>query len=181
MAGPGDAHALAVQLLEHCVEALDTIPDFEPQLVGAPDRSFIAPGQPVWDCCEQLAVHVQQAQDAALGSAGTSGLRPNFGKINHVTLVATITRCIPTGAEKRGGGYTIPTTEALQATAEQINADGWALWNHIYNLIRAGEFLTLCTEVFFDGLVAVVPAGGCAGWTVVVRARLDGYDEVLGS
>ena len=69
----------------------------------------------------------------------------------------------------------------LAADALQHNADGWALWNHLYNLQSSGLFLTLCDEVFFEGITAAAPAGGCAGWVVSVRAYLGGYPETLGT
>lgn len=182
MAGPGDLHALAVALLDVCIESLDTIPDFEPHLDGAPTRAFVSPGQPVFDCCDQLTVHVQQINDAdTLPGALNAGHRAKFGKINHVTLIVTSTRCITTGGETRSGGLEIPSAEDLQDDAEQLDADAWALWNHAFNMTQAEEFRTLCDEVFFDGINSIVPSGGCAGWTVTVRVALEGYAETLGS
>ena len=182
MAGPGDLHDLAIALLDVCIESLDTIPDFEPQLDGAPERAFVSPGQPVFDCCDQLTVHVQTIGDADTTPGGlNAGRRPSRAKINHVTMIVTSTRCITTGGETRSGGLEIPSADALQADAEQLDADAWALWNHAFNMTRAEEFRTLCSEVFFDGINSIVPSGGCAGWTVTVRVALDGYAETFGS
>ena len=46
MAGPGDLHALAEELLEASVDALNTIPLVLPGFEGAPDRSFVSPSTP---------------------------------------------------------------------------------------------------------------------------------------
>ena len=182
MAGPGDLHELALELLNVCIESLDTIPDFEPDLSGAPERAFVSPGQPVLDCCDQLTVHVQQIGDADTTPGGlNAGQRARFGKINHVTMIVTSTRCITTGGENRAGTIEIPSAEDLEADARQLDADAWALWNHAFNMTRAEEFRTLCSEVFFDGILAIQPSGGCAGWTVTIRVALDGYEETLGS
>lgn len=178
MAGPGDLHTFAETFLAFCAEALDTIPIYDATLLGAPDRQFVSPGIPVWDCCEQLAVHV-----AFINEAGTTpgdldaGLRTNRGYINHVTVIGTITRCIPT----MNSDGDPPSPAAQGSAAEQIDADGWALWNHLHNAKASGELLNLCDGMFFDGLLAVVPSGGCAGWTVTVRAAIGGYEELLGS
>lgn len=174
MAGPGDLHALAEEYLAACSDALDTIPSYEPQLLGAPARQFVSPGLPAWDCCDQLAVYVQPINEADTTPGGlAAGKRHTTGRINHVRLSAGITRCIPTDVE--------PPPGQLTASAEQLNADAWALWNHIFNLVRSGQLLTLCQEMFFEGINPVIPSGGCGGWVVNVRVELDGYLETLSS
>lgn len=171
MAGPGDLHALAVEVLEAASDALDTIPTHEPHLNGAPERQFISPGLPVHDCCDQLAVYVSpQIAEADTTPGGlAAGKRHVLGRINHVQASIAITRCIPTDLT--------PPTDDLTAAAEQLNADAWVLWNHLYNLIRSGELLTLCQEVFFEGMTPIPPSGGCAGWLALLRIELGGYSE----
>lgn len=168
MAGtsPEDLHVLAQGLLDASIEALNTIPTFAPELGGAPERSFVSPGQPAFDCCDQLSVHISAVNEQPLGQSNThkQGARRNL-----VTLVVTITRChdldvIP------------PPIAVLNATAEQMNADGWALWNHLWNLMRSGDLLTLCDEVFWDGLRALTPSGGCGGWVLILRGAYEGYE-----
>lgn len=174
--GPEDLHALAVELLDASIESLDTIPTFAPALGGAPERSFVSPGIPVWDCCEQLTVHVTNVLDADTSPGGlASGRRNVHGKLNHVGFNITVTRCVPTfGATPMDE---LPLIEDMQAAAEQINADGWALWNHLYNMWREGSLFDTCQEVFFDGITAVAPSGGCGGWLMAIRVQLDGYEE----
>ena len=182
MADIGDLHVLAQAYLDACAEALDTIPAFDGGLLGAPDRQFVSAGLPVWDCCEQLTVHVNSIGEGETSPGGlAAGRRYTYGRINHVTLQATITRCVPTGAESGTGMYTPPSVVSLAAAGEQHDADGWALWNHLYNLQSSGLFLTLCDEVFFEGITAAVPAGGCAGWIAIITAYLGGYSETLGT
>lgn len=176
MAGIGDLQALSEALLDACAEALDTVHAEDPALLGAPPRQFVSAGLPVWDCCEQLVVHVVGLVEGETSPGGNAaGKRYAYGRINHVLLNATLTRCItPPGAMGDP-----PPVAAMQADGIQHNADGWALWNHLYNLQSSGLFLTLCDEVFFEGITAAAPAGGCAGWVVAVRAYLGGYTETL--
>lgn len=176
--GPDDLHALAVEFLDAIVEALDTIPVFNSALDGAPERAFVSPGTPVFDCCDQIAIHPPVVSAGGTSPGGLAeGKRHVYGMINHVSLLASVTRCIPT-IDEFGRA---PSVASLQASAEQLNADGWALWNHLYNLQSSGLLLSLCDQVFFDGINATAPSGGCAGWTVSVRAYLDGYSETLGT
>lgn len=168
MAGPGDLHALALEVLETSADALDTIPVFEPHLLGAPDRQFVSPNAPVWDCCDQLAVWPTPLSEADTSPGGlAAGHRVRLGRINHVLFSIEITRCVPTDVE--------PAPAVLTASAEQLNADAWTLWNYLYNAIESGAILTLCQEVFFEGITAVSPSGGCGGWTANIRVQLDGY------
>lgn len=169
--GPEDLYALASEYLDACIEALDTVPDSAPGFTGSPARTFISHGAPAFDCCDQLAVQVR-----SVFSDNPQPLK-NSMRENIVTLVAWSTRCVPT-IDSAGN---IPTEVELSASSEQLYADGWALWNHIFNLIRAEQLFTLCGQVIWDGLVAVNPQGGCAGWTLTVRVSTDGYESVVSS
>jgi hypothetical protein len=175
MAGPTDLHAAALELLNASVEALDTIPTYDATLDGAPDRAFVASGTPAIDCCDQLTVNVSQVQSAPLAPGGLATGRQIAAKINHVFLIVTITRCYPMPDDQG----TPPSPDDIQAAAEQLNADGWALWNHLYNLWRADQLFTLCDEVFWDALRPLGPAGGCAGWVLGIHISLDGYEEAI--
>lgn len=162
--GPEDLFAIAQELLDASVDALDTL---APGLAGAPERNFVSPGQPALDCCDQLTVHVASVVESPAGQTDThkEGARKNI-----VTFVVTATRChditvIP------------PAVETLSAVAEQMDADGWALWNHLWNLMRSGELFTLCGPVSWNGLRALIPSGGCGGWTLTISAEVEGYES----
>lgn len=179
--GPGDLQALALELLSACIDALDTIPTFAPGLEGAPERTFISPGRPALEGCEQLCVHIESINDADTTPGGLSAGRRNVtGKKNHVRLVATIDRCVYDS--RSGNDITEPMLALdLDQTSAQTNADAWAIWNHIFNLWTAGDLFTLCGEVFFEGMRALPEEGGRAGWTLTLRVSLDGYEESLSS
>lgn len=183
--GPGDLDLLAHDVLDACVEILDGIPADEPTLAGAPDRAFVAPGEPVWDCCDQLAVHAPSIGEQAtgpFGAVGNAAKRHVFGRIPMVRIQVTITRCVPEGTVV-GTSFQPPTVTALQDAAAQIHADGWALHNGIFNRIAQGILTDRCSEVAWDGLESATPAGGCAGWTFLLRFQLDGYGytDLIGS
>jgi hypothetical protein len=175
MAGvnPGDLFDLQQDLLSAIEEALNTIPDFFASLDGAPARSFVAPGRPAADCCPQLTVNTVVVIEDQLG-ATVPGRSVMTTRQNQVTLAVTLFRCAET--EKP-----MPSQTELEAAAEQVSADGWAMWNHIFNMVRAGTFLTQCKEVKFGILSQLPPEGGCVGWYWPIEVALDGYEETLTS
>ncbi len=168
----GDLYDLANELLEAAVVVLDGLPTLDPSLDGAPDRRFVSPGTPALDCCDQLTVHVAAVSDAPLPPGGLAAGKRKPGSLNHVSLVATITRCIPV-PDAQG---TPPPEGQLQAAAGQQDADAWVLWNDLEAMWRADDLFAGCREVFWDGLRPVGPAGGCGGWTLALRVSLEGYE-----
>ncbi|GIV03729.1 MAG: hypothetical protein KatS3mg015_2559 [Fimbriimonadales bacterium] len=170
---------LCGELLDACVRALDTIPAQVPGLEGAPLLRYVSPGEPAADCPPQLTVHVSSLDEASTEPGGLgAGRRASYGRINHATLIATLFRCVPTGSETKTK-YVPPDAISLEQAAKQINADGWALWNHLYNEIRAGLLFSLCQGVFWMGMRSLPPQGGAAGLVLALRIALDGYEETL--
>lgn len=174
--GPGDLQDLADDLLAAATDALDSIPTYAglTDLNGAPDRAFTYPGRPIWDCCEQLVVHVENVTDRfALPKAV-------FEKINVPNLVVWIGRCAPKG-EIKAQRFIPPPVAEMEAASRQHHADGWALWNHIWNMIRAETFLTRCTLVTVGTMTPfLTEAQDCVGWQLPFTIGLDGYEETLG-
>jgi len=172
--GPTDLHSLCREFLDACVEALDTIPTYDATLVGAPDRAFVTPGASALDCCDQLTVFVSQITE---GASAPQFPKASTARINRVSMIATISRCIPS---PDNNGNPPPALEQ-EAAAEQINADKWALWNHIYNLIRDELLFSRCCDVIWGPLSALQPSGGCGGSSLLITVCFDGYDEVQGT
>ncbi len=165
MAGVGDLHALAEEMLQVSVDALDTL---APGFGGSPARAFVTYSEPVADCCPQITVHVSGIRDAPTQPGGmAAGKRHTIGKRNYVTLITTLFRCVPTEVE--------PPVAEMEAAAEQINNDGWALWNYVFNEIASGRFRDYCSEAIFDGIRPIRASGGCGGWLVQTTFMLDGY------
>ena len=172
--GPTDLHALARSFLEACEEALNTIPTYDATLEGAPARTFVSYGPVALDCCDQLAVHVGTLVE---GDSAPAQPKASVARINLVSLVATASRCVPVPDSQ---GNPPPALEQ-EAAAKQINADKWALWNHIYNLINDGSLFDKCCDVIWGGLTALQPNGGCGGSSLLITVCTDGYEEVLGT
>ena len=173
MASPLDLDSLCDAVLEAATAALDSIPGFAPGLEGAPARTMITDGQPALTC-DQLTVNanpIREAATAPLGLGAGTRHRQDFRK-NHVGVQVWITRCRP---------QSIPQNAAdMTAHAEQHNADGWALWNYMWNINRAGSsdpLVTLCDEWFMDSLVPLQPSGQLSGWTLNLRVELAGYGD----
>lgn len=164
-------------LLAASVAALDTIPTFAPGLGGAPERSYVSPGEPAADCCPQLTVHSTGINEENTDPFG-SGKRIILGRLNQVALMVTIFRCVPV-SNNTLKGVEPPAVVDEEAASEQMSADAWALWNHIPNMIRAGLLFEKCKPVFMDGMRALPQQGGCGGWIMLIRVTLDGYEEVL--
>lgn len=169
--GPGDLNALCAAFLAACEDALNTISD--PGLTGAPARSYVSPGLPALDCCDQLTVDARSVLEDIRSPAGAgSGQRARYSaRKNQVALVATVTRCVPVIQDTKNP----PSVAEMEAAAAQINADGWALWNVLWNLVRSGDLFTLCGDSS-PTLRQLAPSGGCAGWTLQMVVELEGYE-----
>jgi hypothetical protein len=177
--GPGDLFDIADELKDVCIAALDTIPDFAglEDLLGAPEYAFVSPAAPIPDCCDDgmLAVHVNNVTDRFSREAA-----PGQPKANVPSLIVSVLRCVPMGTGD-GDSYYPPTVAEEEASARQTLADGWALWNHIYNRIRASgdaAFLERCQRANFVSMQSVRD-GQCAGWQLAFLVELEGYNEVF--
>ena len=175
MTDVSDIGLLATEVLSGAFDALETIPIVAPGFDGAPDRYFVSPGEPAFDCCPQLTVHVSSITDRPT-TLTTTG-RSCAASVSLVGLVVTIVRCVPVPDDQGNP----PSMEAMCEAAFQTEMDGWALWNHLYSMWCADMLFSLCGEVFWDGMRAINPAGGCSGWTLSLRVSLDGYEDIASS
>lgn len=166
-------------LYEHAAELLALAEDcLAGSLGGVPDRSYVAVSLPALDCCPQLTVHpAGLAIDAALPTApatiGAANLR--LCTVYLATLVITIVRCTP---QPDGITGQPPSPAELDAVAEVIAQDGWLLWNCVANAIaNGGLFGAGCLGIYLDSAIPLVESGGCAGWTLQIRARIQAVAE----
>lgn len=178
MAAVTDLNDLANEYLTAVNAALAQSPG------GAIARAFISPGNPDWDCCPQLSVHVATDDDLdtlpASPFAATGHRIQLTGVVLVVTMVATILRCVPIASD----GKNPPTEDQWNAAAEKTNGDLWAVTNY---LIHAKTAKTLFSplpdgtrrEVWLDPAMSLRPQGGCAGWAFPVRVQLDGFQPTL--
>lgn len=168
MGAAGDLQNLAADVLQACVDILQATN-------GSPERAYVSHGPPVFDCCPQLAVSITNIGEAASTAPDpfSPGLRKS--RINLTGLAVTIAGCHPTVDNEARP----PDADALTAAAAALNDDAWALWCGLWRM--RGDLFGDCEIVFFDGMVPIVPEGGCAGWVMAIRFELPGYEPLLGS
>lgn len=168
MASVDDLNTVAQAFLTAATDALELTPS------GAPGRRYVSPGEPALDCCGQLTVWIQQIADAEL-NAGTGALSRakaiNRGTQPQVTLFVQATRCVDLKSNTTTG---LPEPAALEEAATAINQDGWALRCHLLSELRHGELAQLCAGAEFLGGSALIPQGGCVGWTFSFRYPVEG-------
>lgn len=139
---------------------------------GTPAVYYVSPGsQPAFDCCPALIVTA-----AGLSEESTSplditaqGHRAAYGRLNLATLVVWALRCAPT-VDTHGS---VLSTD-IEAVAEAVMEDAWALWCGFYHAVQNGTFEDKCADVHFDRGLPIQEQGGCVGWFFTLRAQLDG-------
>jgi hypothetical protein len=163
-----DLYTLAAELLGVTEDALAFTP------AGTPDRSYVSPGPPAFDCCDQLTVHV-----AALGElptfAGGAALDEGFrghtrAAVLGPALVITALRCVPVPGEN----MKLPPVAELEASGRAMLEDAWAIWNQVTEARVQGLFGDICKAVFRDGGIPIEDQGGCGGWQFVYRVEMHG-------
>lgn len=164
-----DVHTLsdyAQAVLAVCEDSLATTDD------GTPDRSYVTAAPPTWDCCPFLSVYVARLAEETTSPVSplpATAQRGEFGNIILATYVITAVRCAaaPQGTQ-------LPSIAAMQAVADQVDQDGWALWNGLRHAVANGVIFDNCTGVHFDGGNPIVEQGGCVGWSFNIRASIPG-------
>lgn len=151
-------------LLDACTTILGTT---------APPTAFVSPGEPIYDCCPMLAVHVASVAEAATSPGGAldSGHRYRHGRVNLVSFVVSIVRCDPEVA-----AMTLPDVAAKQAVASEVLNDLWTLWNGLYRLVADEVLFAGCGERYLDGATPVDSSGGCVGTRIGLRASIPGFN-----
>jgi hypothetical protein len=163
-----DLNDVAQAFLDAATDALDLT------AAGAPGRRYISPGEPALDCCGQLTVWIQTLTDAdlAAGSGALSRQKAvNRGTQPEILLNIQATRCIDLTPDP---ATELPYPERLEDAALAMNQDGWALRCHLMDSLRHGALAQVCSGAEFLGANALIPQGGCVGWTFTFRYPIDG-------
>lgn len=161
---PDQLTIVAQAILDTVVTILNTTD------AGAPASQFLTGTRPAFDC-EFVAV-----QAARLGEESTSPLSPimvtgrrdDFGNVILTTWIIYVVRCAPNMI-----GTKAPTDAAKTAGASIVQHDAWVLWN----AIRADQddLFDGCIGAHFDGGVPIQEEGGYMGWSMQLRAMIEGY------
>lgn len=162
-------YELSQEFLSVCEDSLATTAG------GIPDLSYIYPVSPPIDCCPALIVFMHALSEettSPFSPPAATGHRAAYGRLNLVGLTAWILRCAP--AMNQNGS--IDLTE-IAYVSQVVQQDGWALWCGIYDAIRDGRFLDVCTAVHFDRARPIREQGNCLGWEFSIRAELGGIPD----
>jgi hypothetical protein len=139
---------------------------------GAPDRVYVAPAPPAFDCCPMLSVVVASLQEDNTSPVVPSPVvarRTHFGNIIIVDYQIWAIRCAPVM-----DGDNLPTPAQIAASALEVQEDGWALWNGFRHAILNEEIFEHCLGAYFDGGLPIAEQGGCVGWLFSIRASIPG-------
>jgi hypothetical protein len=169
---------LASGYLEAIVAAMDSTD------TGAPQRAFVAPGQPVFETqCDQAAVYVPSLSDGATTPTQPpeiTGQRSRYGRVNLVGLTGYAIRCAAVSGSPNM--YEALSDSTLSVQAKAVYEDGWAIWNWVNQLIRNDLlFGGTCGIAHFDRGSPYLTEGGLTGWQFQMRVQLDGYKPDLSS
>ena len=164
-----DLYSAATELLNAARSALDTTD------AGAPTARYVSSGAPVFDCCDQLTVHVPGIADVPMPEAGMQSLAQMRPAVPIIQFVVTTLRCYP--IIEAGVVIKVPFAAEMDAASRIVYQDGWALWNGLRTLARSDRLFAgrPCRSVEVSPLTPTPTQGGCAGWTLAVFAELDGY------
>lgn len=173
MASNADSlYGIAAELLAKSAAILAALP------AGAPKNQYVAHGPPAYDCPDSLIVNT-----GMLGySDYTRGLNartdPKMPLVLVAPLTLTVLRCVNQQAMPSGGVQIRPALlAAIQADAQKVYADGWALFVGINQAYQDGSLFAghPCRPFEISGGLPVSPEGGALGWTLDVIVALDGY------
>lgn len=134
---------------------------------GTPERSYVAPATPIYDCCPFVCVWmpaVSEENTSPFSPPAATGNRQRYGRINLISLNITVVRCAPETSD----------ADEIEVVAMQVMEDAWALWCGFHNALQDGTFLSLCDDVHFDRLTSIPERGKCVGVQLTLRANLGG-------
>jgi hypothetical protein len=163
----------AQALLDVATAALDTLPDEDASLAGAPLRRYINDGLPSYDCPAMLTVHVSTIGEFPIGTIPPQE-RVKWYRLNSVQFVLTCIRCRPDALNQ---AQPAPVQFHNKAGRQHL-ADGWAIWNGVWRAINREQLFSKCDGVEIVGAVADDPNGGASGWVFRFSPIIGGYDPI---
>lgn len=157
---------------EYAQELLDLCADAVTAASSEPNRVYVAPPGPAFDC-DQLTVEVRSLGDHPFPAQSTLGAgRRIHAAINLVGFRVKIVGCVPTLDEEGNP----PSEVDSQAAAFGLNKDLYAIWTRVRTAFKDGTlFSGNCSALFFDGGRALDELGGLAGYEIDFRAELEGF------
>jgi hypothetical protein len=164
VAGPGDLFLVADELLEAAQAAVASTPS------GGIARAFVSPGEPAYELCEQLSVHVGLVQQQASGDEPFQEMHRTPHLLYFVVpLTVVALRCFHLPGDRPA------TASELDAVSQVVYADQWAVWNTVHNRVAAGTLFGGCRGVAVGPSVPVSLQGQTSGHRLDVAVQVDGY------
>lgn len=182
---------LQTALLGEALDAIDVPRTGRP----LPCVSYVAMSAPVIDkCCEACAGEAATPGGGGMMTVHLGGDRDpldftppdqnNCQILTTANLVITLARCVPTQTGELGP---IPPTPAdLDASALRLYGDLWALVTYLLGRRHDAGFLAGmggCKGITFTTVryLSDGPTGGCGGWEVSLRVKLNDFGPWPGS
>lgn len=144
---------------------------------GAIARKYVAHEIPSLDCemlCVSIGPLTLRSEQRNMLDAGHAY---KLGSLNLITFYVTVARdCYPV---VDGSGVNAPTPVQHDTAAGEASQDVWAIWNALEQQKAAGSLLGgSCRELFMDGASPKPVSGQMAGWLIVIRVAVDGYNPL---
>jgi len=152
---PGSLYTLARAVLDSLVSW------FAAEGIDLPARQYVHAGEIAIDC-EQLVVTLSQIRAGLPGQEDSGRVLCTYTR--YVVLEIALFRCVPVGAT--------PAAAALEASAEQILADGQAIVEGLLRGWKDGDFSETCDTMRIAPLTPYGPEGGYGGSVVQVELEL---------
>lgn len=180
---PGSANGLyevAEELLAAAAAALEDSPG------GPLVHKAVWPGAPAFDCPEALYVYM-----TGPAVADTYPLQPPLqpmqrlvttGQVDLVSYTIQVIRCVPViGGDEQT--ITLPSEDAVSASARICYGDAWAIWNYLSHAHREGLLFQVPSGRREFEILPVTPlatSGGVGGFIIPVRVQVPGYRPAVG-
>ena len=143
---------------------------------GAPASCFMSHTTPPDDCCDFLAIWVEQMLPTYSFPIVSDRVQ-KCGDVHRMIRVRMklLRNCYPVVKDNARAPF--PTGEEMQTAAEGLLIDGNVLWCCVVDAVTGAlgcDSWNECLDAVMEDMTPVQPRGGCAGWEIAFRLELKG-------
>lgn len=143
---------------------------------GTPGSCFISHTTPPDDCCDFLAIWVEQMLPTYSFPEVSTRVQ-KCGDVHRMVRVKMklLRDCYPVVRDNAQAPF--PSPEEMQAAAEGLLIDGNVLWCCVVDALTTGigcDQWNECLDSLMNEMVPIRPRGGCAGWELAFTLELKG-------
>jgi len=171
LANPAYLNDLLQRLLDEVCECLEDTP------LGVPEYCFISHTRPPDDCCNYLAVYLEQilptVKFPTISDVGVDSVCNSVQRMARVTLKLA-RDCYPVVQDIEPAPF--PAPSEIQAAAESLLLDANAVWCCVSCLVGTDGWTPeghSCLDVKLKDLTMDPPRGGCASLTMNLLIELE--------